>query len=293
MMTVGKKFSPWFPSSGLQNTVNYVKGQAKQTVYHFLLISCKEPFKTERQRNGAWLKNTGVLLYFGSKFHQRGFVLLLEKLFHAMETLPCSTKVQFCRGVRLLLTSSSTIRGFIIKFPLRNPPNFPSAESLLPSRRDNGLFRPPMLRAAPWIQCSRWTGCQASSSSCRPCIVPNCFSRVKRRAVLERRDAAGPEDGRRGVPGSFLAQMCAVALSQAHICSRLNLLGEFLHRCVPPYILPCWILNWGGEMSWSTASLCSSSHISLCVSHTASPWQSDKQAQLVADGVGSFVLGKL
>lgn len=135
------------------------------------------------------MKNSGVLLYFGNECHQRDSVLLPFKLFHAMETLPCSTTVWFCRGVRLLLTSSSTVQGSIIKFPLRNPPNFPSAQSLLPCRRDNGLFRPPMLRAAPWIQCSRRGGCQASGSSCRPCIVPNCFSRVKQRAVLQRRDA--------------------------------------------------------------------------------------------------------
>lgn len=35
---------------------------------------------------------------------------------------------------------------------------------------------------------------------------------------------------------SFLAQMCAVAVDQAHICNRLNLLGEFLSHCTSPYI---------------------------------------------------------
>lgn len=37
--------------------------------------------------------------------------------------------------------------------------------------------------------------------------------------------------------GSLLAQMCAVAAGQAHICNRLNLLGEFLSHCASPYIL--------------------------------------------------------
>lgn len=54
---------------------------------------------------------------------------------------------------------------------------------------------------------------------------------------------------------ALLAQMCAVAVGQAHICNRLNVLGEFLSLalCVSVYTVPLNPQLW--TMSCLTASL--------------------------------------
>ncbi len=99
----------------------------------------------------------------------------------------CVLKVQYCRGGGLLLTSSSTVKGCIS--PFWNPPNFPSAKSLLPAAKImvfSGLL---------WytLCCESATAGELAAwwvVAYRPCVLPNCFSRVERRAAFWGRDMA-------------------------------------------------------------------------------------------------------
>lgn len=104
--------------------------------------------------------------------------------------------------------------------PFWNSPNFPSAKSLLPAAEIMVFSGLPSYMCCRGSAAAGETYCLASGGLQWPCVTPNCFSRLERRAALQRRDVKGFGGWKRRRTGRLCGpDVCSSSQPDAHLQS--------------------------------------------------------------------------